>query len=269
MKKFDFHLHFNQDSGPDMDDYVSTMDAHGVSGGLVHAYPGDLWSERPSSGQTDEAVLAACCKHPGRLYGSVYLDLRESRERNIQKIEHYAAAGFKCVKMFPNLGFDPNDEIYEPVWDTVEKLGLACLSHCGWLAPSETNPKMRISTLTASPFHFEVPARRHPGINFIFAHFGGGATYLETITLCERLPNCFADCTPGWGRWVWAHRMPGVEDFPMAQFLYGTDNYPAGDYTQDERWWTELLTGLGRTPEEIGLFFYGNAAKILGLAPAE
>jgi predicted TIM-barrel fold metal-dependent hydrolase len=62
--------------------------------------------------------------------------------------------------------------------------------------------------------------------------------------------------------------MPGVEDFPMAQFLYGTDNFPQGDYTQDERWWTELLTSQGRTPEEIGLFFYGNAAKILGL-PAD
>ena len=56
MKKFDFHLHFNHDNGPDMDDYVGIMDAHDVAGGLVHAYPGDLWSEKPSSGQTDEAV---------------------------------------------------------------------------------------------------------------------------------------------------------------------------------------------------------------------
>ena len=77
MKKFDFHLHFNHDNGPDMDDYVSIMDAHDVAGGLVHAYPGDLWSDHPSSGQTDEAVLSACRKHPGRLFGSVYLDLRE------------------------------------------------------------------------------------------------------------------------------------------------------------------------------------------------
>jgi predicted TIM-barrel fold metal-dependent hydrolase len=52
----------------------------------------------------------------------------------------------------------------------------------------------------------------------------------------------------------------------MTQFLYGTDNCPQGDYTQDERWWTDLLTSLGRIPEEIGLFFYGNAAKILGLS---
>jgi predicted TIM-barrel fold metal-dependent hydrolase len=266
MKKIDFHLHATHDSGPLMDDYVHLMDEHDVSAGLVHAYAGDLWSDPPTAECEDDAVLAACEKHPGRLFGSVYVDLRESRERNIRKIERYAAAGFKCVKMFPNLGFDPNDEIHEPVWAAIERLGLACLSHCGWLMPSH-NPATRLSTLTASPFHFEVPARRHAGINFIFAHFGGGATYLETITLCERLPNCFADCTPGWGRWVWSHHMPGLEDFPMDHFLYGTDNCPQGDYSQDEQWWTDLLTGLGRTPQEIGQFFYGNAARILGISP--
>ena len=266
MKKIDFHLHSTQEAGSTMDDYVRTMDEHNVVGGLVHAYPGYLWFTQVVPGFfDDEAVLAACQKHPGRLYGSVYIDLRESRERNMQKIEQFAEAGFKCVKMFPNLGFDPNDEIHEPVWDLIEKLKLACLSHCGWLQPSESNPKMRMSVITASPFHFEVPARRHPGINFIFAHFGGGATYLETITLCERLPNCYADCTPGWGRWVWSHHMPGLEDFPMSQFLYGTDNVPLVDYTHDEKWWTDLLSGMGRSQAEIEGFFYGNAARILGL----
>lgn len=266
MRKIDIHLHANPAGGPHMEDYLRLMDEHQVEAGLLHAYPGYLWSSGSHSGQEDEAVLEACQAHPGRFFGSLYLDLREGRERNIAKVRHYAQAGFKCVKMFPNLGFDPNDEIHEPLWQVIEDLGLACLSHCGWLQPSEANPAMRLSTLTASPFHFEVPARRHPGINFIFAHFGGGATYLETITLCERLPNCFADCTPGWGRWVWAHHMPGLEDFPMDHFLYGTDNCGAGGYEEDERWWTELLSGMGRTQEEISLFFYGNAARILGLA---
>jgi predicted TIM-barrel fold metal-dependent hydrolase len=266
MKKIDFHLHATPQSGPRMDDFVRIMDEHSVVAGLVHAYPGDLWFNQGAPGYyDDEAVLAACEKHNGKLFGSVYIDLRESRERNIRKIEQFAAVGFKCVKMFPNLGFEPNDEIYEPVWDVIEHLHLACLSHCGWLQPSESNPKIRMSVATASPFHFEVPARRHPGINFIFAHFGGGATYLETITLCERLPNCFADCTPGWGRWVWAHHMPGLDDFPFLQFLYGTDNVPQGDYTQDEQWWIEILHGMGRTQADIENFFYGNAARILGI----
>ena len=269
MKKIDIHIHPKPGSDPTLDDYVRIMDEHDVAAALVHATPADLWGAPAESwgehpAPTDGVVLAACEKHPGRLYGSCHIDLREAPERNVKKVERYAAAGFKCVKMFPNLGFDPNDEIHEPIWEAVEAHGLACLSHCGYVAHNVNTHRMRLSSLTASPFHFEIPARRHPGVNFIFAHFGGGATYLETITLCERLDNCFADCCRGWGQWVWEHRMPGVEDFPMAKFLYGTDNIGAG-YSDDERWWTELLTDMGRTPEELELFFYGNAARILGL----
>ena len=281
MNKIDIHIHARPEYGPTMDGYVRLMDEHDVAVALVHAThtlpegtsaPGNaalspvlVVQDRCLPLQAnDDAVLAACEAHPGRLYGSVCVDLRDPPAHNITKIERYAAAGFRCVKMFPNLGFDPNDEIHEPVWQAIESLGLACLSHCGWLLHRESTRGTRLSCLTASPLHFEVPARRHPGINFIFAHFGGGATYLETITLCERLDNCFADCCRGWGVWVWAHRMPGVEDFPMDKFLYGTDNIGAS-YSEDEVWWTELLTDMGRTPEELAQFFRGNAARLLGL----
>ncbi len=263
MRKIDIHIHPEPEADPGLDHYVRIMDEHNVVAALVHATPVGVGGTHAAS--TDDAVLAACERHPGRLYGSCYIDLRESPERTIRKIEHYAARGFKCVKMFPNLGFDPNDENHEPVWEAVEALGLACLSHCGYLAHGADAERARISSLTASPFHFEVPARRHPGIRFIFAHFGGAATYLETITLCERLENCFADCCRGWGQWVWQHRLPGLETFPMSKLLYGTDNM-GQRYSDDEKWWTELLIGMGRTSAELEQFFYGNAARILGIS---
>jgi predicted TIM-barrel fold metal-dependent hydrolase len=59
--------------------------------------------------------------------------------------------------------------------------------------------------------------------------------------------------------------MPGLEDFPMNKFLYGTDNMGEG-YAEDEKWWADLLTDMGRTPQELGQFLYGNAARILGIA---
>ena len=263
MKKIDLHIHPRATYGPEMDEYVRIMDDHDVAAALVHATATDLWGDRDAP--SDDMVLAACQKHPGRLFGSMYLDLREAPERNIRKVERYAAAGFKSVKMFPNVGFDPGDEVHEPVWQCVEEHGLMCLSHCGWLAPNRTNPKMRIDSLTATPFHFEIPARRHPGIDFIFGHFGGGATYLETVVLCMRLKNCFGDSCPGWGTWVWRNRMPGLAELPFSQFVYGTDNCGEG-YSDDEAWWTATLTDMGRSPEEIEQFFYGNAAKLLGLA---
>lgn len=265
MKKIDIHIHPDPLSDPTLDNYVRLMDEHDVAAALVHALPG--YFQGNDSTPTDEAVLAACEKHPGRFYGSCYIDLRESPEYNIKKIARFAAAGFKCVKMIPNLGFDPNDEIHEPVWDAIEANGLICLAHCGFVLAGRETGRMRLQSLTASPFHFEVPARRHPGIKFIFAHFGGAATYLETIVLCERLKNCFADSCRGWGQWVWKHRLPGLETFPMNKFLYGTDNM-GERYSEDEKWWTDLLTSMGRTPEELEQFFYKNAAQILGI-PAQ
>jgi hypothetical protein len=36
-------------------------------------------------------------------------------------------------------------------------------------------------------------------------------------------------------------------------------------YTEDERWWTELLSSMGRTEEDIKNYFFGNAAKLLNI----
>ena len=64
---------------------------------------------------------------------------------------------------------------------------------------------------------------------------------------------------------MWEHHMRGIEDFPMTKFPYGTDS--AGEaYSEQERWWTQLLPDMGRTPEELELFFHKNAARSLGIA---
>ncbi len=254
-KKIDIHTHATlQDPG--MDKYLAVMDKHGVEAALVH---GSM-----IEGRQNEEVLCAVKAHPNRLYGSVYVDLLKPVPECIELVKRHADEGFKSVKLFPNFGYDANDEKYEPFWQVVEDMNLMCLIHCGWLGHSKERAHLHIQSLTATPFHFEVPARRHEGINFIFAHFGGGASYLETVTLLSRLPNCHADTCPGWGWWVWAHRMPGLEGLDFSHVLYGTDN--AGDgYERDEHWWTMHLTSMGRTKDDLDLYFYGNAARLLGI----
>jgi len=125
-----------------------------------------------------------------------------------------------------------------------------------------------IQSITASPSHFEVPARRHPKINFIFAHFGGGATYLETVVLTSRLKNAYADVCPGWGKWVFENRMPGLGSVPFSQVLYGTDSAGAR-YGQSIVWWRRTLEDMGRPADEVEAFFYGNAARLLGLGASD
>lgn len=256
MKKIDIHTHVPQDD-PGMDNYLSIMDTHDVEAILVHAIPFEA--------QDNPDVLKAVNAHSDRLFGSVHIDLRKPLDDCIQTLRQYADEGFRCVKMFPNFGFDPNEEQYEPFWQIVEDLGLMCLPHCGWVSNNERILKyadMRVQSLTATPFHFEIPMRRHPGINFIFAHFGGGANYLETITLTLRLPNAFADTCPGWGKWVFENRMSGLQSLDFSHVLYGTDNR-GEKYTEDEAWWKETLLSMGRTEQELEQYFYKNGAKLL------
>ncbi len=254
MKKIDIHLHPSKDD-PRLDKYLSFMDRYGVEAGLVHGVP--------KEGMENEAVLRTVQAHPDRFFGSVYVDLRLPMPKCIDLVRKYAGEGFKSTKLFPNLGYDPNDERFEPFWEAVEEAGLLCLSHCGYISGVE-DPTGRICGLTATPLHFEIPMRRHPKINFIFAHFGGAATYLETIVAISRFPNACADTCPGWGKWVFAQNMPGLQGLDFQHVLYGTDGI--GDsYGPDETWWIEKLTSMGRSPEDMELYFYKNAAGLLGI----
>ena len=255
MKKIDIHLHLKQDD-PLLDQYIDTMKKGETAAGLVHGFNKDYGS--------NECVRKACEKHKEKLFGSVLLDFRQPAAEVIAEAKAYAAAGFKSIKLFPNYGYNPSDPRFDKIWDAVEELGLLCLSHCGWLGTWEMK---EVDQLTAHPFCFERAARNHPGINFIMAHFGGGAYYLETCVLTLRLPNLFADTCPGWGKWVFDQRLPGLNGLDFKKILYGTDNCLLGnDYDIDEQYWVATHKAMGRSPEDLERYFYGNAAKLLKLA---
>lgn len=255
MKKIDVHLHPHGEKDPLMDEYVELMHKGEVVAGLVHGSRSDRKSR-------NEEIVRVCEKHRGKLFGSVCVDFLDKVEDVIGEIKHYASAGFKSIKLFPNFGYHPSDPKYDKIWETVEELGLMCLSHCGWLG-SYKGPK-NVDQLTARPFCFERAARNHQGINFIMAHFGGGAYYLETCVLTLRLPNFFADTCPGWGRWVFDNRMPGLTSLDFSHIMYGTDCIGTG-YETDEHYWTRVHKSMGRSDEDIERYFYKNAAKLLGI----
>ncbi|MEI7905363.1 MAG: amidohydrolase family protein [Candidatus Firestonebacteria bacterium] len=265
IRKIDIHLH-PMGGDTNMEKYLRIMDKHNVEAGLLHGLEEEGWERPEFKGETaNDALVKAVKAHPKRFYGSVCVNFSKGIEKTIDTIKKYGDQGCIGIKLFPNCGFDPNEDKYEPIWLEVEKRKMLVFSHCGWLLDNDKNPAMRISSLDgASPFHFEVPARRHPKINFIFAHFGGGATYLETLVLTSRLKNAFADTCPGWGRWVFEQNMPGLSAMFRNKLLYGTDNI--GEvYGLDETWWTNKLTSLGFTLQDIHMYFYENSAKILGI----
>ena len=264
MKKIDVHLHAFK-SDPLMEKYAEKMAQGDVVAGLVHGIREAAFG---ASLLGNKGVRKVCAKHPGKLFGSLYLDFRRPAKEVIAEVKDYAAAGFRSIKLFPNEGFHPSDPGFDKIWDTVEERGLMCLSHCGWLGDAN-NPMRDVDQLTARPFCFERAARNHPGINFIMAHFGGGAYYLETCVLTLRLKNFFADTCPGWGRWVFDQRLPGLNGLDFSKILYGTDNSLTGDsYNLDEQVWTGIHKSMGRGPEDLERYFYRNGARLLKIPSA-
>jgi len=262
IRKIDYHMHPIGDD-PGMEKYLKLMDKYNVTHGVIHGLILDTMGYVGNGG--NEGVAKAVKAHKDRFFGTVCVNFLDGNDKVLDEIKKYGDLGFIGIKLFPNLGFSPNDEKYEPIFAELEKRGMICFSHCGWLGPDPGHPERRMASLDGgSPFHFEVPARRHPKVKFIFAHFGGGATYLETIVLCSRLPNAYADTCPGWGRWVFDNNLSGIQAMPKDRLLYGTDN--AGDsYGLDDQWWTKKLTSLGWSYDNINQYFWYNSARILGL----
>mgnify|MGYP001026996281 CR=1 FL=1 len=260
MRLVDIHVHLRIED-PLMDRHVEIAQEKGISALLVHGAPNDIC---PPLGD-NEHILAAMNKHPRYVLGSMHVDLRNDSSQTIETIRRYAGEGFRCVKMYPNLGFDPADPAHDPVWEAIEEHGLMCLPHCGYISISPIYPKLSLTSLTASPFHFERAARMFPGIQFVMAHFGGAATYLETLVLCMRLANFHADCTPGQGMWVWKRHLPGIEDMPFDHFLWGTDEGPEA-IDESLAFWNDTFDTMDIGQADRERFFGGNAATLLRLS---
>ncbi len=252
MRAIDCHIHIKPDD-PLMDGYVRAMDRHGVERALCHGWPVVEWPVFLSN----ESVRAAMTRHRGRIFGGAYLDFRGKPIDLALLVQQYADAGFKAIKLLPNFGWDGNEPRLEPVWAEMERQRMIAFVHCGWLMPG---PVTELSSDLARPFRFEVPARKHPQLRFVFAHFGGAPAWIETVTMLTRLPNCYADLCPGWGTWAWRNGMPGLDEIPRDRILYGTDgagdSYPASMEAQ-----AALVTARGWNADA---FLYQNGAALLG-----
>jgi predicted TIM-barrel fold metal-dependent hydrolase len=237
-------VHNHLDPACDPSEFIGSMDGAGIEITLIMGTPL----------RGNEHVLHAVRKHPDRLVGGVYADPRQI-VKAIDTIKHYHAEGIRVVKLFPNFGYYPDDDAVRPFFDIVAELGMAVLSHCGWLWP-----KAGVTAAYYShPGRFEKVVRTYPQTIFIMAHMGGIAGFLETAMLTTRTPNTYVDCSPGQGTWVMQHAGSMVAGIPPQKLLWGSDMQPLTNCIERDR---KLLENIGFGPhlEEI---FHSNARGIL------
>lgn len=243
----DIHNHLQE--GTDASDLVKLMDDAHIERTLIMGTP-----NRPN-----ERMLEACKWYPNRLVGGVYADPREGKKA-IETVRQYHAQGVRMVKLFPNLGYFPDDPDLRPFFDAVADLGMGVLSHCGWLGGSGAKmAREETASYYATPGRFEKVIRRHPETPFIMAHMGGITGLLESVMLTTRSPNLYVDCSPGQG--LWALRAGGAiaASVPPEKLMWGADSYSLQSYLDQHR---AALAELGYGPH-FEKIFYSNAQGIL------
>lgn len=238
----DAHNHISADD-PDGSQMLANMDENNIELALIMST-----SMRPHA--TTANVLA---KHPTRFIGGGYADPRQGKKA-IAAIKAYHADGLRMVKLFPNLGYFPDDDAYRPFFDTVASLKMAVLSHCGWLTPKSGIT----AAYYAQPGRFEKLIRTYTQTPFVLAHMGGMDGFLQMIMLITRNRNVYADCSPGQGTWVLDHAGEMVSSVPADRLMWGADSYQQKHFLDHNRK-ALIKIGFGGDLEKI---FYSNARSL-------
>ena len=247
---FDAHNHLRADDR-DGAMMIESQDKFGIESTVVMGLPFD--GERVIK-RVNEQVIRAQQKHPGRLIGGIYCDPRNVKKA-IATAKHGYAEGLRLVKLFPNMGYFPDDDKVRAFFDKVAELKMGVLSHCGWLWPKNPLP---IAAYYSHPGRFEKLLRIYPDTPFIFAHMGGIAGVLEAVMLTTRTPNAYVDGSPGQGLWALETLGAIAASVPPEKLLYGADGEATPEFMERYR---KALVKIGYGPH-LDKVFYSNARGI-------
>ena len=231
---------------------IARMDALKIDVTLVMGSP--LVGEKGN-----KALVKACHKHPDRLVGGAYYDPAEGKKA-VAKLKRYSGEGLRVVKLFPNLGYFPDEKKVRPFFEKVNELGLAVLSHCGWLGGSgERMSHKPWAAYYSHPGRFEKIVRLFPDTVFIMAHMGGIAGVLESVMLATRTPNTYIDCSPGQGLWALENCGAIAGSIPPDKLMWGADCLPTKPFINRYRK-ALVAVGYGAHLKKV---FHDNAQGIL------
>lgn len=269
--KIDFHYHYAL-----VENYVENllrdMDKAGVDMTLLMGGPEEaFWEFKNCRFAGNERVLDAVRKYPDRLIGNVYIDPRS--QDAVDTFEKYMEAGFKAVKMFPPVGFYPDDEKFFPLYEKIEEYSVPVLFHTGQtnikIISSEPGKRMATNSKYANPMNVDMISRLFPGIPFVMAHMGY-PHYVEAWSVAHANTNVYLDIS---GSGPWTDGIPlvynalGGQNFIPIDFnrvLWGSDNCMSE--TESIARAEVYLSQIGCSSKEKKLVFGETAAKLLKLS---
>ncbi len=162
----DFHAHFNSDDPALIRKFVEVYESHGfracMSGGL-HYGECDM--------VPNEKVVEYCRQYPGVLYPMAKIELWNTPP-DLSQLRRYVdmgVVGFKFI--YPYYEYD--HDLYMPVYEEVEKLGVPVLFHTGDYRPcTEDTINRRPVLKNMHPINLDRIARSFQKLHIVMAHMG-------------------------------------------------------------------------------------------------
>jgi hypothetical protein len=266
----DFHYHYADDADA-LKELLADMDSSGVERTLLMGGPPDAyWEYKRCRFAGNEKVLQAVKAHPDRLLGNVYLDPREKGA--LDTFERYMDAGFRAVKLFPPVGFSPDEDRFHPLYERIERRGVPVLVHTGQtnIQVLSGDPQVRQATDSrfAHPMNLDRLSRLFPKVPFVMAHCGY-PYFVDAWSVAHANQNIYLDIS---GSGPWTDGIPlvynalGGQSFIPIDFnrvVWGSDNcLPQAEHIARL---STYMRQIGAGSAQRKLIFGDNAARLLKL----
>jgi len=209
---------------------------------------------------------------PDRLRGYAFITGLGDTEENLRELERAIQdLGLHGVKMFPNLGWYPDDPRMDPIYELIEDLRVPILFHSGvvpWI--SDIHGQGPLLSKYSRPVYYEGVVRKFPKLKIILAHMGW-PWFMESITVAYLTPNIYLDLctdfTTATARLKEEALKMALETIGVERLLYASDATPLGwEYMREHLDRTvKLLRRLKVSEEDIAKILGGNARKLFKL----
>ncbi|MBR7104526.1 MAG: amidohydrolase family protein [Lentisphaeria bacterium] len=202
----DFHAHFNSGDPAEVKAFVANCEKNNcraaMSGGLHYGGHDFL---------PNDQVIDYCNEYKDVLIPLVKLDLWDKPVDldELHRLVDRGAKGVKCI--YPYYEYD--HDLYMPLYEECEKLGLPILFHTGNYRPNEEDMRSRRPILkNMNPINLDRPARSFQKLKIVIAHLGTTFWRVQAAEMIKMHDNVYADLA-GSGSWM------GLSANELAQLL--------------------------------------------------
>ncbi len=190
----DFHAHFNLDDPAAIkiyaDNCLKNNTRSAISGGLRYGARDYVPNDR---------VIDFCKQYSDILIPVAKVDLWD-HEIDLSELRRWVDRGAKAVKfIYPYYPYD--HDLYMPVYEECEKLGVPVLFHTGNYRPSPADIQWKRPILkNMDPLNLDRPARSFQKLHIVLAHLGTTFWRVQASEMLKMHANVYADLA-GNGSW--------------------------------------------------------------------